>query len=286
MARVLDFRIVNVFALEGERLSGNPLCVFEDARTLDGSEMLALARQFNLSETTFLLPAEDPSATAKVRIFTPGFELPFAGHPTLGSAHVVRDVHGVGDPVILEMKAGKVRVVAEADRWTLETTGACATRPVEVSRSELGAMLGLEPSTIADEPLWVDTGAEQLVVPLRSADDVARARPVAERLAKDGYSAKRGASMAYVWAPSGDHTVTARFFFLSNGSVVEDPATGSACANLGGWLRTKGSRAQRLTVSQGEHVHRPSRLTLTVDDAGRIFVGGLVVSLARGALAI
>src|SRR5499426_3738673 len=94
------FRIVNVFTVDGDRLSGNPLCVFEDARGLTSEQMQALARQMNLSETTFVLPSE--RATAHVRIFTPGYEMPFAGHPTLGTAHVVRALRG-GDQLALEM---------------------------------------------------------------------------------------------------------------------------------------------------------------------------------------
>src|SRR6186997_1196236 len=98
--RQYAFRIVNVFAREG-RLTGNPLAVIEDARGLDDAAMQALARQFNLSETTFILPSD--KATARVRIFTPSYEMPFAGHPTLGTAHVVRALHG-RDEVTLEMQ--------------------------------------------------------------------------------------------------------------------------------------------------------------------------------------
>src|SRR5689334_15352580 len=103
----LAFRIINVFTVDGDRLSGNPLCVFEDARGLKAEQMQALARQLNLSETTFVLPSD--KATAHVRIFTPGFEMPFAGHPTLGTAHVVRALRCV-DQVTFEMKAGLVEV--------------------------------------------------------------------------------------------------------------------------------------------------------------------------------
>src|SRR5579883_549273 len=95
------YRLVNVFA--ETKMSGNALCVFEDGSALRDDEMLALALQFNLSETTFVLPST--SATAKVRIFTPTFEMPFAGHPTLGTAHVVRELRAAGDAVRLEMKA-------------------------------------------------------------------------------------------------------------------------------------------------------------------------------------
>src|SRR5947208_9604177 len=110
------FRIVNVFA--EERLAGNPLAVFEDGRGLDDATMQALALQFNLSETTFLLPST--RASAHVRIFTPTFEMPFAGHPTLGSAHVARDVAGGGDAITLEMAAGIIPVNAQGDVWTLQ----------------------------------------------------------------------------------------------------------------------------------------------------------------------
>lgn len=108
------FRIVNVFA--EERLGGNPLAVFENGRGLDDATMQALALQFNLSETTFILPST--AASARVRIFTPSFEMPFAGHPTLGTAHVVRSLAG-GDDITLEMRAGVIPVRAQGDRWTL-----------------------------------------------------------------------------------------------------------------------------------------------------------------------
>src|SRR5512147_1434785 len=110
------FRLVNVFAQSP--LGGNPLCVFEGGRGLDDATMQALALQFNLSETTFVLPSE--RATARVRIFTPTFEMPFAGHPTLGTAHVVRDLRGAGDSLTLEMIAGVIPVTASGSRWTLE----------------------------------------------------------------------------------------------------------------------------------------------------------------------
>src|SRR5690349_21037884 len=131
------YRIVNVFTVDGDRLSGNPLCVFEDARGLATEQMQALARQMNLSETTFVLPSE--RATAHVRIFTPGFEMPFAGHPTLGTAHVVRSLGG-GDRVTLEMIAGIVEVSAQADRWTLRAAKPPATREVAATRTELARM--------------------------------------------------------------------------------------------------------------------------------------------------
>src|ERR1700692_4515546 len=132
--REFAFRIVNVCA--EERLAGNPLAVFENARGLSDADMQALALQFNLSETTFILPSQ--VADARVRIFTPTFEMPFAGHPTLGSAHVVRSLGG-GDDVTLEMRAGVIPVRAHGDVWTLEAK-APRTRPVAASRDELATM--------------------------------------------------------------------------------------------------------------------------------------------------
>jgi PhzF family phenazine biosynthesis protein len=271
------FRILNVFAREG-RLTGNPLAVFEDARGLDDAAMQALARQFNLSETTFILPSS--AATARVRIFTPSYEMPFAGHPTLGTAHVVRALKG-GDSVTLEMKAGVIPVEAQGDVWTL---GANRPRWREVSepREELAAMLGLAAADLAERPLWVNAGKEQLVVPVRGAEAVRRARPRADAFCR--LKSEDGQSMAYVFADAGDAagTVESRFFFPSGAAILEDPATGSACANLGGWFcaQRPGARIERV-ISQGEAVARPSTLRLSVRD-GSIFVGGRVIELGRG----
>src|SRR5882672_6851934 len=99
-----SYRLLNVFAIDGDKFSGNPLCVFEDARGLADTTLQALALQFNLSETTFILPSD--TATVRVRIFTPTFEMPFAGHPTLGTAQVVREIKGAGNTLSLEMQAG------------------------------------------------------------------------------------------------------------------------------------------------------------------------------------
>jgi trans-2,3-dihydro-3-hydroxyanthranilate isomerase len=274
------FRIVNVFT-RGGALTGNPLCVFEDARGLGDAAMQALARQFNLSETTFILPSG--RATSRVRIFTPSYEMPFAGHPTLGTAHVVRSLAGAGDAVTLEMKAGVIPVTAAGDRWTL-AANAPRWREVAESREALAAILGLEARDLAGRPLWVNAGKEQLVVPVASADAVRRARPRAD--AFSALKSEDGQSMAYVFADEGDAraTVVARFFFPSGAAILEDPATGSACANLGGWfIATRPGADVSRVVSQGDEVGRPSTLHLAVS-AGAIRVGGEVIELARGTL--
>ena len=271
------FRIVNVFAMEGDRFSGNPLCVFEDARGISDAQMQALARQMNLSETTFVLPSD--VADARVRIFTPAFELPFAGHPTLGTASVV----GAGkESVTLEMAAGLVPVTHAGDTWTLRAAKAPATRAPDASRDELARMLGLPPGSVHDEPLWVDTGVEQLVIPIATTELVRSAQPSRELLAKWGSSAARGEGMAYLWSRGGPHW-TVRFFFTANGAVLEDPATGSACANLGGWhLARKVPLPFRATLRQGDQVGRPSRLELRVEADRAIYVSGKVIELGKG----
>jgi trans-2,3-dihydro-3-hydroxyanthranilate isomerase len=283
MAPGFAFRIVNVFTIDGDRLSGNPLAVFEDARGLGDAQMQALARQMNLSETTFILPATTSSATNRVRIFTPGFEMPFAGHPTLGTAHVVRALRG-GDKVTLEMHAGLVEVGASGDAWTLRAAKPPATRTVDATRAELARMLSLPDDAIVAEPLWVNTGVEQLVLPIRNAELVRAARPVPELIAKHGFSEARDEAMAYLWAYEGEQIIV-RFFFTQHGAVIEDPATGSACANLGGYFVATGAPLPvAATLRQGDAVQRPSRLGLRVDADKNIFVTGSVIELGRGVL--
>ena len=275
------FRIVNVFA--ESPLAGNPLAVFEDARGLSDETMQALALQFNLSETTFVLPSD--AATRRVRIFTPAFEMPFAGHPTLGTAHVVRAIANAGNRVTLEMHAGTIPVRADGDVWTLTANAPTHSAPV-ASREALASMLGLEPADLeaARPPLWVDTGSEQLIVPLASFDAVRRARPSATAMQESASNGQR--ALAYVFAREGDR-VLARFFFLKYGAVVEDPGTGSACANLGGWLLATGAPLpQRLRVDQGEVVGRPCRLGLGVDADRSISVSGRVVQIGRGTITL
>ena len=274
------YRIVNVFT-RGGKLTGNPLAVFEDGQGLDDATMQALARQMNLSETTFILPSD--KAEARVRIFTPAYEMPFAGHPTLGTAHVVRALRSTGDALKLEMKAGVIPVTAQGDRWTLRANPP-KWREVTQTRTELAAMLGLEEADLADRPLWVDAGKEQLMVPVVDADAVRRAKPKADAFTR--LKSVDNLSMAYVFADAGDAkgAVKARFFFPSGPSITEDPATGSACANLGGWFCAlrPGADVERV-VAQGDEIHRPSNLYLKVA-SGTVFVGGDVIDLARGRL--
>ncbi|MGH8176828.1 MAG: PhzF family phenazine biosynthesis protein [Steroidobacter sp.] len=274
----LSFRIVNVFTKDRATLSGNPLCVFEDGASLDTPTMQALARQFNLSETTFILPSS--IAAARVRIFTPSYEMPFAGHPTLGTAFVCRALELGGDALQLEMQAGVIPVHADGDRWTLQAN-APSWREPDVPRATLASMLGLSINDVGDRPLWVKAGKEQLVVPLTSERAVRTARPNAELCGK--VVSEDGHSMAYVFAELGGNRLLSRFFFPVGSAMIEDPATGSATANLGGWfIATERPAPIRVEISQGEYAGRPSTLFLSVDEQQRILVSGDVIELARG----
>lgn len=292
----LTYRLLNVFTRGTEVLSGNPLCVFENGAGLDERTMQALARQFNLSETTFILPSS--RASARVRIFTPSYEMPFAGHPTLGTAHVCRALGRGGNELTLEMAAGVIPVTAEADRWTLQANAPSWREPTE-SREAIAAMLGLEPQDIGERPLWVSTGREQLIIPVRSEEAVRRVRPQPDALAH--FSNDAGASMAYVFAPRKDasaaatptagvgkrESLIARFFFPQGPAVLEDPATGSATANLGGWCLAMGrGLACRFEIAQGEQTGRPSILRLDVETDRRIRVSGGVIELGRGVITL
>jgi len=273
------YRIVNVFTQPRAPLSGNPLCVFERAQTLDALRMQALALQFNLSETTFILPSE--RASARVRIFTPAYELPFAGHPTLGTAHVCRALGLGGDRLTLEMAAGVIPVRAVGDRWTLQSN-APSWREVAEPRLTLAAMLGLEEADIGDRPLWVDAGTEQLIVPLQSEAAVRRVRVRTDLL--EQLKNVDGRAMVYVFAEAGAELL-ARFFFPKGSAVLEDPATGSATANLGGWcLATGRTLPCEFEISQGEYTGRPSSLRLRVDAEGQVLVSGDVSELGRGTI--
>ncbi|WP_175936480.1 PhzF family phenazine biosynthesis protein [Burkholderia cepacia] len=276
------FRLLNVFA--ESTFGGNPLCVFEDARGMDDATMRALAVQFNLSETTFVLPSE--RAHARVRIFTPGYEMAFAGHPTLGTAHVVRDLLGAGNELALEFKAGVVDVGAHGDVWTFTAphAGMPKTAACELSDARTAALLGLTEDDLLAPPIWVDTGADQLLVALKDPAAVRRAQPDSAGIGIWPTSSL-GRKTAYVFAFDAERpgTVVSRYFFVKQGSVSEDPGTGSACANLGGWLLAMNRDLPvAFQVEQGEAVGRSCLLRLSVSANGKIGVGGRVIELGRG----
>jgi len=278
----LHYRLVNVFTQGARALTGNPLCVFESGESLSTETMQALARQFNLSETTFILPATN--ANAKVRIFTPTYEMPFAGHPTLGTAFVVSALGRGGKDLKLEMPAGIIPVSGDGARWKLQANKPTWRKP-NASREFIAQMLGLETADVLDPPLWVKAGKEQLIIPLMNEAAVRRVRPQADLCWK--VTSEDGHAMAYVFAVTAPGKVLSRFFFPIGSALLEDPATGSATANLGGWFIATGQDTpSSFEISQGEYAQRPSTLYLDVDAQQRIFVSGDVIELGRGTVTI
>ena len=194
----LAYRIVNVFTVGDDPFSGNPLAVFEDAADVSDEQMQAIARQLNLSETTFVTGPGGDGVDADVHIFTPEYELPFAGHPTLGTAYVVSSLLSGRESVVLGMPAGRVPVSLNGSRWVLTTAVAPTTRAVDVMPADLAAMIGVDADDVGEGPLWVDTGVEQLILPLRSVEAVRRAHVDARLLRRT--ASRTGARR---WSTSG-----------------------------------------------------------------------------------
>ena len=279
----LDYVRVDVFA--EARLAGNPLAVFPDAPGLSDDLMQAIARELNLSEMTFVTSAEPTRYSS--RIFTPGIELPFAGHPTLGTAWVLRDLGRIGDgPVTQQTKAGETPVAFDGERVWLERTGdggEDADEP-EALALQLGADAGAvglmwpgAPGEAVElKPAVANAGIPQLMVPLRSPNAVDALR-VSDIAPPDGIVG------AYFFSLIGPGEVSARFF-ASGAGIAEDPATGSAAAALGLYL---GQRlgSGRISISQGTHIARPSRLHVEFDRKN-VRVGGDVVAVGRGVLTV
>jgi PhzF family phenazine biosynthesis protein len=182
------------------------------------------------------------------------------------------------------MQAGLIEVTAQNDRWTL-TAPSSTCREVDVPRAQLAAALGLAESDLGERPLWVKAGKEQLIVPLTSLAAVRRAAPQPNDFA--ALRSDDGNSMAYVFAERGPGATLARFFFPSGAAMLEDPATGSATANFGGWwLAMKRPLPARIEIAQGELVARPSTLYLEVTEERRIRVGGDVIEIGRGSVSL
>ncbi|GAB3437951.1 PhzF family phenazine biosynthesis protein [Phycicoccus ginsengisoli] len=274
----LRYRLLNVFAREGDPFSGNPLCVFEDGSALSDEQMLGLARQFNLSETTFLVPPGE-GADAGVRIFTTAYEMPFAGHPTLGTAHVARALGLGGDRLGLSMPAGVIPVEAAGDTWTLTANPGRVEADLDVD--DLAAALSLDAGAVVAPAQQVSVGTPQVIAHAVDADAVRSARVVPTAFPAYAGMGRSGEALVYVWAETEPGDILARALLSDGSSVAEDPATGSACSNLGAWFAAQGTSGT-WQVSQGEQVSRPSTLRLRVDDDGTVRVGGLVREVGGG----
>ena len=284
--RTYRYHLVNVFVeSNAATFGGNPLCVFENAHGMADAEMQALAAQFNLSETTFVLPRENQPP--QVRIFTPAFEMPFAGHPTIGTAFVVNAIGlpcCTGNSLTLNMKAGDIAVTLEPAGWTL-TANAHASRESGISRADTAEMLGIAETDLAQEARYVDNGSEQLVIPVTSVAALGRVKPSASLLSRFVRN-KLERYLAYVVARVSKDRFQVRFFFPKDGDMMaEDPGTGSACACLGGYLLDAGEPTpSQFTVTQGEFINRLNVLQLTLTQDKRVCVGGRVVALGEGVI--
>jgi len=280
------YRVVDVFA--ERRLAGNPLTVVIDGGGLSTEEMQATALEANHSETTFIT-ADRPNAKGwPVRIFTPGRELPFAGHPTLGTAAVIMEAFGAKAPLTLDLKIGPIPVAKEGDLlWMRQKT---PTFPGTYDSAKMAACLGLGKADIDDR--FPFTGASTAlpvyIVPLRSLKAANKARLDLALFRKT--LGTPDIEQVLVFAPETESPkakLHVRCFTEAFG-IAEDPATGSANGSLAGWLSRNqyfGSPHVDIAVEQGIEIARPSMLHLRADgppDAIQVEVGGRVVAVAEG----
>ncbi len=302
----MKHRFVTCDIFTSRVFGGNPLAVFPDAREIPEESLQQIAREFNLSETVFILPPADSSHTRRLRIFTPAAELPFAGHPTVGAAFVLAtlgeiELDGPETRVVFEEGVGPVPVVIRArdgkPTFTQLTTAVHPEiGPPAPGRSILADILSLEPSDILGgmtAPQAVSCGLPFLIVPLKDRDAVRRAK-----VRLDHWES----SLRMYWAPSimvfardpelEGSDIRARVF-VPGLAVPEDPATGSAAAALGAYLGardTSGATELHYVVEQGFEMGRPSILVIDVEKADgnvtSVRVGGEAVMVSEGEITV
>jgi trans-2,3-dihydro-3-hydroxyanthranilate isomerase len=277
---VASFRYVVVDVFTDRPLTGNQLAVFSDARGIDDSLMQLLAREMNFSETVFVLPKEG-DGHARIRIFTPATELPFAGHPTLGTAFVLAAPLQLPE-IHLETGAGVIPVTLERDGSQLVFGRMSQPVPTVEPYSDADELLAAVRVERSELPVEVyDNGIRHVYVCLRSEDDVARLAPDLGRLSR--LEAVVGINC---FAGSGQRWKTR--MFAPGGGVAEDPATGSAAGPLAVHLARHGliTFGDEIEISQGTEIGRPSTLFARADGSAeaieRVEVGGSAVIVARG----
>lgn len=279
MSRSRPFAQVDVFAT-GPFL-GNPVAVVPDAADLDDERMRRLARWTNLSETTFVLPPTHPDADYRLRIFTPGGELPFAGHPTLGSAHAWLEAGGAPrDPSMLvqECGAGLVRIRRDDEGFSFAAPPTVRDGAVdEADLVRFAAALGIARGSIVDHQ-WIDNGPGWAILRLGSAEEVLALEPDFSR-APDLMIGAIGATQ-----PGSEHAFEIRSFAPRIG-VVEDPVCGSMNAGAGQWLRREGLVEGPYRVAQGARLGRAGSIRIT-PDGDDLWVGGATTTLIRGDIAL
>ena len=266
-------------------LRGNPLAVVHDAQGLSDGQMADFARWTNLSETTFLLPPDDAGADYRVRIFTPGGELPFAGHPTLGSCHAWLSAGGVprdADVVVQQCGVGLVRVRrdrhGDSERLAFAAPALRRTGPVDAGlRAQAVAALGLDDAELL-QLQWIDNGPGWMAGLLKDAAAVLALRP--------DFAAMRGLNLGVVGAyPVGSECQFEVRAFVPGLGVPEDPVTGSLNAGLAQWLIAAGLAPARYVAAQGAALGRAGRVFVTQQGAD-IWIGGAVCSVLTGAVTL
>jgi PhzF family phenazine biosynthesis protein len=272
------FSQVDVFTATA--LLGNPLAVVHDGSGLSSERMAAFARWTNLSETTFLLPPTHPEADYRVRIFTPGGELPFAGHPTLGSCHVWLHAGGKAkgeDVVIQECGIGLVPI-RRGERLAFAAPSTTVERADAELLHRVYAALGLDPSRV-QEAAWLSNGFPQLVLRVDSAAAVLALKP--------DHSALKGLGKVGVVGPhpaGGELDFEVRFFAAAIG-INEDPVTGSLNANIARWLIDSGRAPARYVAAQGSAMGRAGRIHVARDAEGT-WIGGDVAACIEGSVTL
>jgi PhzF family phenazine biosynthesis protein len=276
MMRVRPFSQVDVFT--AVPYCGNPVAVVLDGKDLDDQAMQQLARWTNLSETTFLLPAQDPRADYRLRIFTPMKELSFAGHPTLGSCHAWLESGGrphSGDQMVQECGAGLVKLsrtdaglafAAPPLRRSGPVEETLLQHTVEILRIDRSAVLSAQ---------WLDNGPAWIGVLLESADAVLALRPGIVDL---------DVGVAGPYPAGSAEKFEVRAFFPVSGATVEDPVTGSLNAALAEWLLRSGRAQAPYVASQGTVLGRSGRVHITEDEDGTIWTGGAAVTCIQGSV--
>ncbi|MGY1447002.1 PhzF family phenazine biosynthesis protein [Pseudomonas chlororaphis] len=274
-----DFKQVDVFS--SQPLKGNPLAVVFGADELSDARMAAFANWTNLSETTFILEPQDPRADYRLRIFTTLQELPFAGHPTLGSCHAWLEAGGVpkGEEIVQECAVGLVRIRRNGAELAFLAPPLLKSGPVEAGLLEqVRQGLRLAPDAIVDAQ-WVDNGAGWLAVLLAERGQVLELQP--------DYAQLKGLAVGVIapWNP--EHDGDAAQFevraFIAGDGMPEDPATGSLNAGIAQWLLGAGLAPASYVVSQGLSMGRAGRIQ--VEQVGdEIWIGGSAVTCIEGSL--
>lgn len=269
-------RFVQVDVFGENPYRGNPLAVIVDAEGLTTSDMQTFAKWTNLSETTFLLPPTHASADYRVRIFTPTEELPFAGHPTLGSAHAWLTNGGVpkdGNTIVQDCKVGLIGVRREENSLSFAAPPLLRSGPIDDAvLHEAAESLGISHDAIIDAA-WIDNGPGWMGILLASADEVLAIQPKPMKL---------------TLGVAGAHTTESRFayevraFYSSNGITLEDPVTGSLNASLAQWLISSGRFNAPYLVSQGTAIECAGVVKVDVDDSQVVWIGGNVATCISG----